>query len=121
MLSNRSTRQALFEDSWNRAEHGGPNDTRDTIARLAQLRAQKAQLLGFPNFAAWKLEDQMAKTPEAVLKFLDALVPGSTANAVSQAKEHPGAHRQARKAASSCSPGTGASTPSRFASEVRSD
>ncbi len=87
MLSNRSTRQALFEDSWNRAEHGGPNDTRDTIARLAQLRAQKAQLLGFPNFAAWKLEDQMAKTPEAVLKFLDALAPGSTANAVSQAKE----------------------------------
>ncbi len=87
VLSNRSTRQALFEASWNRAEHGGPNDTRDTIARLAQLRAQKAQLLGFPNFAAWKLEDQMAKTPEAVLKFLDALAPGSTANAVSQAKE----------------------------------
>ncbi|HEY6443384.1 MAG TPA: M3 family metallopeptidase [Candidatus Acidoferrales bacterium] len=87
VLSNRSTRQALFEDSWNRAEHGGPNDTRDTIARLAQLRAQKAQLLGFPNFAAWQLEDQMAKTPEAVLKFLDALVPGSTANAVSQAKD----------------------------------
>ena len=87
VLSNRSTRQALFEDSWNRAEHGGPNDTRDTIARLAQLRAQKAQLLGFPNFAAWQLEDQMAKTPEAVLKFLDALVAGSTANAVSQAKK----------------------------------
>ena len=86
-LSNRDTRQKLFEDSWNRAEHGGDNDTRATIARLAQLRAEKAQLLGFPNFAAWDLEDQMAKTPDAVLKFMDALVPASTANAASEAKE----------------------------------
>ena len=76
-LSNRSTRQVLFEQSWNRAEHGGRNDTREIVARLAQLRSQKARLLGFPNYAAWKLEDQMAKTPEAALKFMDALVPGA--------------------------------------------
>ena len=38
--------------------------------------SQKAKLLGFPNYAAWKLEDQMAKTPEAALKFMDALVAG---------------------------------------------
>jgi len=44
-LSNRSTRQAMFEHSWNRAERGDANDTRDTIAHLAQLRAQKAKLL----------------------------------------------------------------------------
>ena len=55
------------------------NDTRDIVARLAQLRAQKAKLLGFPNYAAWKLDDQMAKTPEAALKFMDALVAGATA------------------------------------------
>ena len=64
-LSDRATRQAMFEDSWNRTERGGANDTRATIARLAQLRAEKAKLLGFPNYAAWTLEDQMAKTPEA--------------------------------------------------------
>ena len=86
-LSLRATRRALFEDSWNRAERGGPNDTRDTIARLAQLRARKAKLLGFPNYAAWKLEDQMAKTPAASLKFMDALVPGSTARAGSEARD----------------------------------
>ena len=55
-LSNRATREALFNDSWNRAERGDANDTRDTIARIAQLRAQKAKLLGFPNFAAWKID-----------------------------------------------------------------
>ncbi|HYM78508.1 MAG TPA: peptidyl-dipeptidase Dcp [Candidatus Dormibacteraeota bacterium] len=86
-LTQRKTRQAIFENSWNRAERGGPNDTRDTIARLAQLRAQKAKLLGFPSFAAWKLQDQMAKTPEAAVKFMDALVPGSTAKAVAEGKD----------------------------------
>jgi peptidyl-dipeptidase Dcp len=86
-LSNRDARHTLFEDSWNRTEHGDANDTRSTIARLAQLRAEKAQLLGDANYAAWTLEDQMAKTPEAVLKFMDALVPASTARAASEAKE----------------------------------
>ncbi|MGA9061222.1 MAG: M3 family metallopeptidase [Terracidiphilus sp.] len=86
-LTDRATRQALFEDSWNRAERGDANDTRSTIARLAQLRAEKGALLGFPNYAAWTLTDQMAKTPEAVNHFLGALVPASTAKVASEAKD----------------------------------
>jgi peptidyl-dipeptidase Dcp len=86
-LENRATRQAVFEDSWTRTERGGANDTRDTIARLAQLRAEKAKLLGFPNFASWQLEDQMAKTPEAAVKFMDALVPATTAKAEDEGRD----------------------------------
>jgi peptidyl-dipeptidase Dcp len=86
-LTPRSTRQAIFENSWTRAERGGANDTRDICARLAQLRAEKAKLLGFPNYASWKLEDQMAKTPDAAVKFMDALVPGATAKAATEAKD----------------------------------
>jgi peptidyl-dipeptidase Dcp len=86
-LTNRVTRQTLFEHSWNRAERGDANDTRSTIARIAQLRTQKAALLGYPNYAAWNLTDQMAKTPEAALHFVDALVPAATAKAASEAKE----------------------------------
>ncbi len=86
-LSQRSTRQAIFENSWTRTEHGDANDTRHTIARMAQLRAEKAKLLGFPTYAAWKLEDQMAKTPEAALKFMDALVPGATARAARESQD----------------------------------
>jgi peptidyl-dipeptidase Dcp len=86
-LSVRATREALFEKSWNRAERGDANDTRDDIAHLAQLRARRAQLLGYPNHAAWKLGDQMAKTPDAVLKFMDALVPGATAKATNEGKD----------------------------------
>jgi peptidyl-dipeptidase Dcp len=86
-LTDRATRQAIFENSWNRAERGDADDTRATIARLAQLRAQKAALLGYPNYAAWALTDQMAKTPEAAIGFVDALVPAATAKAASEAKE----------------------------------
>jgi peptidyl-dipeptidase Dcp len=83
-LSNRETRHTLFEDSWNRAEHGDANDTRAVISRLAQLRAEKAKLLGYPNYAAWKLTDQMAKTPQAAEKFMNALVAASVAKAKSE-------------------------------------
>ncbi len=86
-LTDRATRRKIFENSWNRAEHGDANDTRSTIARLAQLRAQKAELLGFKNYAAWNLTDQMAKTPETALRFLDAMVPATTAKAANEAKE----------------------------------
>ena len=86
-LRIRDTRQTMFGNSWNRAEHGNDNDTRDTIAKIAQLRAQKGKLLGYPTFAAWKIEDQMAKTPEAALKFMDALVPAATAKAASEAAD----------------------------------
>jgi peptidyl-dipeptidase Dcp len=87
LLSDRATRREIFEHSWNRAESGDDNDTRDTIARIAQLRAQKAKVLGYSSFAAWKLEDQMAKTPEAALQFMDALVPAATAKAGREAKD----------------------------------
>lgn len=86
-LTDRAARRAIFENSWNRAERGDANDTRAVIARLAQLRAEKAALLGFPNYAAWNLTDQMAKNPEAAKKFLDALVPASTARATGEAKD----------------------------------
>ena len=86
-LKDRATRHAIFENSWNRAERGDVNDTRATLARLAQLRAQKAALLGYPNYAAWNLTDQMAKTPEAAIGFLDALVPATTAKAAVEEKD----------------------------------
>ncbi|HXC11108.1 MAG TPA: peptidyl-dipeptidase Dcp [Steroidobacteraceae bacterium] len=86
-LSVRATRDAIFHNSWNRTERGDANDTRADIVRLAQLRAQRAKLLGFPNHAAWKIEDQMAKTPAAALQFMEALVPVAKAKAASEAAD----------------------------------
>jgi peptidyl-dipeptidase Dcp len=85
-LTNRSTREALFQKSWTRAEQPG-NDLRPVVARLTQLRAQKAKLLGYDTYAAWKLEDQMARTPDAVLHFLNELIPAATAKAQAEGNE----------------------------------
>ncbi|MEP6511528.1 MAG: peptidyl-dipeptidase Dcp [Dokdonella sp.] len=86
-LTNRDTREQLFKAGWTRAEKGDANDTRDTIARIAQIRAQQAKLLGFDSYAAWKLEDQMAKTPATALKFMDDLVPAATGKARAEAAD----------------------------------
>ena len=86
-MSNRDARKAMFDDSWTRTERSDANDTRATISRLAQVRAEKAKLLGFPNYAAWALQDQMAKTPEAAQKFMDALVGPATGRAKSEEAE----------------------------------
>jgi len=86
-LENRSIREKLFKKSWTRTELDDANDTRNTIKRLAKVRAEKAQLLGFPTYAAWKLEDQMAKNPSNVDSFLAKLIPAATANARKEAKD----------------------------------
>jgi len=86
-LTDRATRQALFDASWTRAERGDVNDTRSTIVQLADLRAQKAQLLGYPNFAAYVLYDQMAKTPQAAKAFMQRLIPATAAEQKREAAE----------------------------------
>ena len=85
-LANRETRERLFNASWNRTERGDANDTRGTIARIAQIRAERARLLGFPSYAAMALKDQMARTPENALRFVHDLVPAAVANARAEAE-----------------------------------
>jgi peptidyl-dipeptidase Dcp len=86
-LSDRQTRENLFDLAWRRTEKGDANDTRELIVKLAAVRAQQAQLLGFSSFAEWKLQDQMAKTPDAALAFMRAIVPAATARAKREAAD----------------------------------
>ena len=85
-LANRDVREKLFHNSWTRTEKGDANDTRAIISELASLRAEKARLLGYPNYAAYVLYDQMAATPQAVEKFLGQLVPATRAKAGEEAR-----------------------------------
>lgn len=85
-LEDRSVREKLFQQSWMRAEQNDANDTRAIISELAVLRAEKAKLLGYPNYAAYVLYDQMAQTPQAVDKFLSQLVGPTRAKAAEEAK-----------------------------------
>ena len=78
-LTDRATRKALFDASWNRMEHGNANDTRAMISEIAQLRADKARLLGFPDFASYTMSDQMAKNPATAMGFMQQMVPALAA------------------------------------------
>ncbi len=84
-LSNRATREILFKASIERSEHGDANDTRAIVARLAELRAQRAKLLGYATFAKYNLEDQMAQTPEHAIKLMTDMAPAALAKAKGEA------------------------------------
>jgi peptidyl-dipeptidase Dcp len=84
-LENRSTRQQLFEASWNRAKKNDSTDTRSTLLKIATIRAEKAKILGFPNYASWALQDQMATTPAAVDSIFAKLAPASLNKAKTEA------------------------------------
>ncbi len=83
-LKNRALRERIFKASTSR-NVSGDTDNKPLVARLAQLRAQKAKLLGFPNWAAYVMDDQMARTPEAALKLLAGLAPAAAKNAHAEA------------------------------------
>ena len=84
-LEDRALRQRILDASMARGDHGGPNDTRDVVVKLAALRAEKAKLLGFATYADYVLDDQMARTPANAEKFLNDLVPSATAKARGEA------------------------------------
>ncbi len=85
-LKNRETRKQIFEAAWKRTD-GGKHDTNEIIKKIVILRAKKANLLGFKNYAEWSLQQTMAKTPENIYKFFKDLVPASVGKAKSEAKE----------------------------------
>ena len=68
--SRRDLREKAFRAWISRGENGGETDNREIISETLQLREERAKLLGFETFADFKLDDQMAKTPQAVRELL---------------------------------------------------
>ena len=85
-LKNRETRKKLYEKSWNRAIKG-EYATEKIITKIAKLRAQKAKLLGYNNYAEWALQKSMAKTPEFVFNFFNELLPIATKKVKEEAED----------------------------------
>jgi peptidyl-dipeptidase Dcp len=86
-LQNRQLRERIMQTSLGRNSHGGEFDTRDIVKRMAELRAEKAQLLGYANWAAYQLEDQTAHDVPTVNKLLSDLTPPAVANAKTEAAD----------------------------------
>ena len=86
-LQNRQLRERIMRTSLGRNSKGGEFDTRNVVLRTAQLRAERAKLLGYENHAAYQLEDQTAKDVPTVNKLLGELAPAAVANAKREAGE----------------------------------
>ncbi|MBK9273091.1 MAG: M3 family metallopeptidase [Flavobacteriales bacterium] len=84
-LKDRALRERIMKASLARNGRGNEWDNRKIIARLAQLRAEKARLLGFPSWAHFVMDDQMAKSPDRALKLMAEMAPAAAANARKEA------------------------------------
>ena len=87
-LKNRALRQRVWEASAYRGlGRNGGIDNRGLVLEIAQLRAERAKILGYTSHAAYKLQNQMAKTPAAARKLLTDLVPGVLERVKQEAKD----------------------------------
>lgn len=86
-LENRKLRQQILRASMARGAHPGAADTRPLVAELVRRRAERAQLLGYSNHAAYELADSTAGTTTAVNDMLSRLTPAATANAEREAAD----------------------------------
>lgn len=85
--ANRELRKHIFEARINRCNKGGATDNNALVAKMAELRAKKANILGYETFAHYQLEERMAKTPEKVFKLLEDLLSYSVPVAKKEAEE----------------------------------
>lgn len=85
-LRDRALRARIMQASLARGSRGGAYDNREILSRVVRLRAERAQLLGFEHHAAYSLQEQTAKTAEAVNERLAAMVPPAVANARREAE-----------------------------------
>jgi peptidyl-dipeptidase Dcp len=87
LLKNRALRERIAKASLARGSRGNAFDNTSVVARIAKLRAERAKLLGYPNHATYVLEDETAKTTEAVNKMMAGLAPAAIANARKEAAD----------------------------------
>ena len=85
-LDNRELRKKVFEASVHRADGTGKYNTFPLVCEIAKLRAEKAEIMGYPNYAAYSLENTMAKTPENVYAFLMNLIKAYVPKADAETK-----------------------------------
>ena len=79
--SDRDLREKMFRAYSSRGDNGNENDNKALCLEILKLRAEKAELLGFKNFAAYQLDDKMAKNPETVTEFLDKIMTAAVKKA----------------------------------------
>ncbi|MBP3787154.1 MAG: M3 family metallopeptidase [Prevotella sp.] len=85
-LDNRELRKRVFEAAVHRADGTGKYNTFPLVVEIAKLRAEQAEIMGYPNYASYSLEKTMAKTPDNVYVFLKNLISQYTPKAQAETK-----------------------------------
>ena len=75
----RDLREKVWTTYYSRGDNGDEHDNNAVIAEILQLRNERVKLLGYENYAAWRLENRMAKTPERAFELLEAIWPAALA------------------------------------------
>ncbi len=86
-LDNRDLRQKVYEASIHRADGTNQHNTYAIVSEMARLRAEKAEIMGYPNYASYSLENTMAKTPDNVYAFLKNLIAQYTPKADAETRD----------------------------------
>ena len=77
--SRRDLREKVWRAFVSRGDHGDAHDNKAVITEILKLRAERARLLGYPTHAHWRVEDQMARTPERAMALMEAVWPAAVA------------------------------------------
>ena len=86
-LDNRDLRKKVYEASIHRADGTNSHNNYAIVSEIAKLRAEKAEIMDYPNYAAYSLENTMAKTPDNVYAFLKSLIAQYTPKADAETKD----------------------------------
>lgn len=77
--TERALREKVWSNYYSRGDNGGDHDNNAIIAEILKLRHERVGLLGYDNYASWRLENRMAKTPERALELMEAVWPAAIA------------------------------------------
>ncbi|MDG1394238.1 MAG: M3 family metallopeptidase [Flavobacteriaceae bacterium] len=77
--TNRALRKQVWTNYYSRGDNGDEYDNNNLIAQILKLRRERVEILGYKNYAEWRLQDRMAKTPENALALMEAVWPASIA------------------------------------------
>lgn len=77
--TERDLRETVWRNYYSRGDNGDEHDNNELIAKILQLRDERVALLGYDNYAAWRLEDRMAQTPQRAIDLMEAVWPAAIA------------------------------------------
>lgn len=85
--TERELRKQVWTNYYSRGDNGDEYDNNQLVAKILQLRKQKAKILGYKNFAEWRLQDRMAKTPENAIALMESVWPAAIARVGEEVKD----------------------------------